>query len=119
MVGCSPFHLSRTFSAEMGMTIPQYLRQIRMERAADLLKSGKFNVTAEIAAMGSGSFEIIVGDQKLKGTAPKTGDYGKYQKVALGTIELSAPGKTSLAVKAIQEGWQPFNLRSLKFAPAK
>ena len=37
IVGCSPFYLSRTFSQEMGMTIPQYLRQIRMEKAAELL----------------------------------------------------------------------------------
>ena len=51
-VGCSPYHLSRTFSREMGMTMPQYLRQIRMERAAELLKSGKFNVTE--AALGVG-----------------------------------------------------------------
>src|SRR5208282_1634621 len=36
---CSPFHLSRTFSAQMGMTIPQYLRKLRMERAAELLRS--------------------------------------------------------------------------------
>ena len=27
--GCSPFHLSRTFSAATGLTIPQYLRQLR------------------------------------------------------------------------------------------
>jgi AraC-like DNA-binding protein len=51
-VGCSPYHLSRTFSREMGMTIPQYLRQIRMERAADLLKSGKFNVTEVALEVG-------------------------------------------------------------------
>ena len=82
-------------------------------------KPGKFDVTAEIAATGSGSFEISLGDQKLKGTAPKTGDYNKYQKVKLGTIEFPAAGKTSLAVKAVKEGWQPFNLRSLKFQPAK
>ena len=44
-VGCSPFHLSRTFSSATGMTIPQYIRQLRMERAAELLRSGKFNVT--------------------------------------------------------------------------
>src|SRR5262249_4481507 len=36
-VGCSPFHLSRTFSREVGMSIPQYLRKLRMERAAELL----------------------------------------------------------------------------------
>ncbi|PYL15714.1 MAG: hypothetical protein DME30_10935, partial [Verrucomicrobia bacterium] len=33
-VGCSPFYLSRMFSREVGLTIPQYLRKLRMERAA-------------------------------------------------------------------------------------
>jgi AraC-like DNA-binding protein len=54
-VGCSPYYLSRTFSREMGMTIPQYLRQIRMERAAELLKSGKFNVTEAALEVGYNS----------------------------------------------------------------
>jgi AraC-like DNA-binding protein len=55
VVGCSPFHLSRTFSTEMKMTIPQYLRQLRMERAAELLKSGKFNVTETALEVGYSS----------------------------------------------------------------
>ncbi len=54
-VGCSPYYLSRTFSKEIGMTIPQYLRQIRMERAADLLKSGRFNVTEAALEVGYSS----------------------------------------------------------------
>jgi AraC-like DNA-binding protein len=54
-VGCSPFYLSRTFSKEMGLTIPQYLRQIRMEKAAALLKSGKFNVTEVALEVGYNS----------------------------------------------------------------
>jgi AraC-like DNA-binding protein len=54
-VGCSPFHLSRTFSREMGMTIPQYLRKIRMERAAELLRSGKYNVTEAALEVGYSS----------------------------------------------------------------
>jgi AraC-like DNA-binding protein len=54
-VGCSPFHLSRTFSAETGLTIPQYLRQIRLERAAELLRSGKFNVTEAALEVGYSS----------------------------------------------------------------
>lgn len=54
-VGCSPFYLSRTFSKEMGLTIPQYLRQIRMEKAAALLKSGKFNVTEVALEVGYSS----------------------------------------------------------------
>ncbi len=54
-VGCSAFHLSRTFSAATGMTIPQYLRQLRMDRAAELLKSGKFNVTETALEVGYSS----------------------------------------------------------------
>jgi AraC-like DNA-binding protein len=54
-VGCSPFHLSRTFSAATGMTIPQYLRQLRMEKAAELLRSGKFNVTEAALEVGYSS----------------------------------------------------------------
>ena len=54
-VGCSPFHLSRTFSSATGMTIPQYIRQLRMERAAELLRSGKFNVTEAALEVGYSS----------------------------------------------------------------
>jgi AraC-like DNA-binding protein len=54
-VGCSPFHLSRTFSTTTGMTIPQYTRQLRMERAAELLKTGKFNVTEAALEVGYSS----------------------------------------------------------------
>ena len=54
-VGCSPFYLSRTFSAATGMTIPQYVRQLRMERAAELLRSGKFNVTEAALEVGYSS----------------------------------------------------------------
>lgn len=54
-VGCSPFHLSRTFSSETGTTIPQYLRRLRMERAAELLQSGKANVTEAALEVGYSS----------------------------------------------------------------
>jgi AraC-like DNA-binding protein len=53
--GCSPFYLSRTFSSATGMTIPQYVRQLRMERAAELLRSGRFNVTEAALEVGYSS----------------------------------------------------------------
>jgi AraC family transcriptional regulator len=55
LVGCSPFHLSRTFSKETRMTIPQYVRKLRMERAAELLKTGKCNVTEAALEVGYSS----------------------------------------------------------------
>lgn len=54
-VGCSHFYLSRTFSKEMGITIAQYLRKLRMESAAELLKSGRFNVTEAALEVGYSS----------------------------------------------------------------
>jgi AraC-like DNA-binding protein len=54
-VGCSPFYLSRTFSKEMGMTIPQCLRALRMQYAAELLKSGRCNVTEAAMEVGYSS----------------------------------------------------------------
>jgi AraC-like DNA-binding protein len=54
-VGCSPFYLSRLFSQESGITIQQYIRLIRMERAAELLRTGQCNVTEAATAVGYNS----------------------------------------------------------------
>lgn len=54
-VGCSQFYLSRTFSRETGLTIAQYLRKLRMEKAAELLRSGKYNVTEAALEVGYNS----------------------------------------------------------------
>jgi AraC-like DNA-binding protein len=54
-IGCSHFYLSRIFSAQTGKTITQYLRQLRMERAAELLKSGEYNVTEAALEVGYSS----------------------------------------------------------------
>jgi AraC-like DNA-binding protein len=54
-VGVSQFYLSRIFSEEMRITIPQFLRRIRMERAAELLRDGRHNVTDAAFAVGYSS----------------------------------------------------------------
>lgn len=54
-VGCSPFHLSRIFSREVGLTIPQFLRNLRMNRAAELLRTGRYNVTEAATEVGYSS----------------------------------------------------------------
>ncbi len=55
IVGCSPFYLSRLFSQEAGMTMQRFLRQVRMERAAELLRTGKCNVTEAALEVGYNS----------------------------------------------------------------
>lgn len=54
-VGCSTFYLSRTFSKVTGKTIPQYLREIRIQRAAELLAEGRHNVTEAAFEVGYSS----------------------------------------------------------------
>lgn len=54
-VNSSSFYLSRIFKQEAGMTITQFLRQARMERAAELLRTGQCNVTEAAMAVGYSS----------------------------------------------------------------
>jgi AraC-like DNA-binding protein len=55
LVAISPFYLSRTFSRLTGETIPAYLRRTRIERAAELLRTGTHNVTEAAFAVGYSS----------------------------------------------------------------
>ena len=54
-IGCSHFYLSRIFTAQTGHTITQHLRDLRMERAAELLKAGEHNVTETALEVGYSS----------------------------------------------------------------
>lgn len=54
-VGCSHYHLSRIFSQETGQSIFQYLRRLRMDRAAELLREGRLNVTQVSLEIGYSS----------------------------------------------------------------
>ncbi len=51
-IGCSSYYLSRLFSETMGMTISRYARQLRIEQAAKLLASGRFNVSEAAIEVG-------------------------------------------------------------------
>jgi alpha-L-fucosidase len=81
-------------------------------------KPGKFEVIAEVAAPQAASLEVSVGDQKTKGAATATGDYGRFRRVRLGTLEISSSGKVTLGLHAVQEGWHPLNVKALRLQPA-
>ena len=84
-VGCGAFHLSRTFSQHTGRTVPQYLRQLRLERAAQLLRERRCNVTEAAVSVGYSSLSHfskafweaygccpgLYGDPKLRAAAQK------------------------------------------------
>jgi alpha-L-fucosidase len=83
-------------------------------------RPGKFKVSAEIASLGQGSFELIAGEQKVRGVAPNTGDYKRFQKVELDWIlDLAQAGNVTFTVKPVAEGWQPLNLRCLNLVPVE
>ncbi|MDD5198957.1 MAG: AraC family transcriptional regulator [Terrimicrobiaceae bacterium] len=54
-VGCSPFYLSRIFRQETGLTLTAFLRRARLDRAAELLRSGEANVTEAAMTVGYSS----------------------------------------------------------------
>lgn len=54
-VGCAPHYLSRLFSQHSGKTLRQKLREIRVNRAAELLRSGRCNVTEAALEVGYSS----------------------------------------------------------------
>jgi AraC-like DNA-binding protein len=86
-VGCSPFYLSRQFSEATGLTIQQYLRQARLERAAELLREGRHNVTQAALEVGYNSLShFTVAFREVFGCCP-----GLYP------LKLSPPAVMSVA----------------------
>lgn len=70
-VGCAPHYLSRFFSKETGRTISRQLRALRMEKAAQLMDSGRFNVTEAAFEVGYNSLSHFTkAFVQEKGTKP-------------------------------------------------
>lgn len=70
-VGCSASYLSRTFSSTVGMTISQYLRKRRVEKAAELLLTGRYNVSEVALEVGYQSLShFSKAFQQVKGCLP-------------------------------------------------
>ncbi len=82
-------------------------------------KPGEFDVTADVATVRESRFMIQIGDQQLQAAVPNTGDYGKYQSVALGRISISQPGDSSVVVRPDRTAWAAVNLRSITFKPTR
>ncbi len=58
-VGCSTFYLSRVFAQETGASIPKFLRLKRIEKAAELIRTGKMNVTEAAMTVGYASLSAF------------------------------------------------------------
>lgn len=70
-VGISPFQLSRSFHTQHGVTIPGYIRRLRMNRAAELLVTTDLSVTEIASEVGYQSLSAFVrGFQREQGKVP-------------------------------------------------
>lgn len=70
-VGCGAFHLSRLFGKITGVTIPEFLRQKRMERAALLLRTTDQSVSEIALNVGYESFSAFTrGFVRVHGLTP-------------------------------------------------
>jgi alpha-L-fucosidase len=83
------------------------------------VKAGTYKLTAEVATTAASSFQLTLGEQVLKNKAPVTGDYGKFQPVDLGTLEIKALDKSVLAVRPVKDQWSPINLRAVRLVPVQ
>jgi alpha-L-fucosidase len=83
-----------------------------------LTRPGKFDVTAEVAAMEKASFEVVSGTQRTTGNAAATGDWTKFRQVKLGTLELTPAGSTTVSIHAVKDGWKPLNVRAIRLKPS-
>ncbi|MCP4708374.1 MAG: HEAT repeat domain-containing protein, partial [Planctomycetes bacterium] len=48
-------------------------------------------------------YVVAVGDRQLEGVVKSTGDWGRFEEVELGEIDVSRPGKYELAVRPIRK----------------
>lgn len=70
-VGCAPHYLSRLFKQHSGKTLSQKLREIRIDRAAALLRDGSCNVTEAAFDVGYNSLSHFTKAFMVeKGTRP-------------------------------------------------
>lgn len=56
IAGCSPHYLSRTFAQMTGLSLMLWIRRVRIERAAELIASGRCNVSEAALEVGYRSF---------------------------------------------------------------
>jgi alpha-L-fucosidase len=84
-----------------------------------IIKPGKFSVAAEISSLKSSSLEVAIGDQSQIAAVAATGDYAKFKAVKLGVVDIKIPGKASLSLKAVKEGWDPINVKAVTLKPTE
>lgn len=80
---------------------------------------GKFLVIAEVASVEGATIEARVGKLRARSRVPATRDYGQFQVITLGTVDVPAGDVVRLNLHAVREGWRPVNVKSIKLQPVE
>jgi len=85
----------------------------------DVTTPGKFEVVAEVSGRKKVSIEVTVGKEQLRGETPATKDDTRFKPARLGTLEIATPGKVTLSIHAVEDGWRPIRLQAVKLHPVE
>jgi hypothetical protein len=77
----------------------------------------RFTLAALIASPDSGTFDVTIGEKSLRCSGPVTANYTDFKLSLLGTIEITSPRPTTLAVRPVKDAWRPMNLKSIHLIP--
>ncbi len=55
-------------------------------------------------------FELRIGEARLRGTAPVTGNWDRFETIDLGTIQVTASGVQTVKVMPVADAWAAMNL---------
>ena len=81
---------------------------------------GKFAVTIEAGSPRAAQMLLVAGEHSLPlKIAPPTGDYKKFKKYNVGTIELAGTNPVPVVLQAVKDGWVPVNVREVRLTPVK
>jgi alpha-L-fucosidase len=81
-------------------------------------EAGKYAVSGRFAAMKQGTFQVQVGKASITGKPPITGEWGSFETVELGTIEVTQPGAQIVKIVPVADGWAAMNLSSVELRKA-
>lgn len=87
----------------------------------ELRRPGRFTVEASIGHTEDGSvYEVIVGDQKIRGTVAASGSHQEQKAQVAGALTLNAPGRYTLALKPVsKKGPVVMSLWSVSLIPSE
>ena len=81
-----------------------------------IVRPGTFTVEAELSSPSTPKIKVVCGNQSFTAQCPKTGR--GFRKITLGTLTLR-PGKHTLEIHPVPQGWKPIEIRSLTLTPVQ